>query len=111
MDHGFVYCMQMNFFKSFVHPYRWTKPLDRVNFPVKELNKGENLTSIVDFEPISCTLPDINEEVLSTNQKYLYQICKAISSGMFPDWFSPETGHNSSRKIAYTYKSLTAFIC
>ncbi|KAK4875981.1 hypothetical protein RN001_012403 [Aquatica leii] len=39
---------------------------------------------VVKFQPIQGELPDVDVAVLSTDQKYLYQACHAISSGIFP---------------------------
>lgn len=36
---------------------------------------------VIDFEPIPAELPNIDKESLSTDQKYLYEICIAISQG------------------------------
>ncbi|KAK4879054.1 hypothetical protein RN001_007200 [Aquatica leii] len=37
--------------------------------------------SVVAFEPIEAELPIINPNKLSTDQKYLFNICKGISRG------------------------------
>ncbi|ESO03324.1 hypothetical protein HELRODRAFT_173610 [Helobdella robusta] len=48
---------------------------------------GKRLDSSFDFkieafEPILTDLPDLNTDLLSTNQKYLYQMCSAISASL-----------------------------
>lgn len=46
----------------------------------KQLNECESLP-VVNFVSISCNLPEVDANVLSTDQKYLFLICKAIDSG------------------------------
>ncbi|KAK4879822.1 hypothetical protein RN001_007968, partial [Aquatica leii] len=46
----------------------------------KSLETCQNL-EVVAFKPIACYLPDIVISELSTDQKYLHQMCSAISSG------------------------------
>lgn len=38
---------------------------------------------VVRFQPIEAEMPDVDVAILSTDQKYLYQACNAISSGNF----------------------------
>lgn len=49
----------------------------------KSLSNCEQLP-IVQFQKIEGQLPEVNKKVLSTDQKYLLDICKAVSSGEFP---------------------------
>lgn len=46
----------------------------------KKLQNCEQLP-VVSFESIECSLPQIDSKILSTDQKYLFEISKAISSG------------------------------
>ena len=46
----------------------------------KELNNCEQ-RPVVKFKSIDCSLPDIDPQDLSTDQKYLYNIAKAIKNG------------------------------
>lgn len=48
----------------------------------KKLEGCESLT-IVRFQPIEVELPNVDYNVLSSDQKYLHEICLAISSGNF----------------------------
>ena len=41
--------------------------------------------SIVNYIPVSVTLPKIDKKSLSSDQKYLLDICKAISTGYCPN--------------------------
>ncbi|CAG9794368.1 unnamed protein product [Diatraea saccharalis] len=63
----------------------------------KQLDKCLDL-KIVAFEPISTKLPDLNIELLSTDQKYLYQMCCAISSGTV----SPNLANKDPGKLAHS---------
>ena len=50
----------------------------------KSLQNCEKLP-IVDFEPLHCDLPTgINSDHLSTDQRYLFDICTAVSTGVCP---------------------------
>lgn len=49
----------------------------------KSLSTCENL-SVIKYRPIECILSDVNREELSTGQKFLFDICKAVSSGDIP---------------------------
>lgn len=67
--------------------------IEKLDGPFKSKNKlsgpiGERLNTcesleIAHFEPITfpCYIPDAVSQTLSTDQKYLYDICKAISDG------------------------------
>nr|CAI5841856.1 unnamed protein product [Callosobruchus analis] len=48
----------------------------------KQLETCEKLP-VVRFQPIEVEQPDVDVAVLSTDQKYLYEACNAISSGNF----------------------------
>lgn len=50
----------------------------------KMLKDCENLT-VTNFEPIICNLPEIDPKILSKDQKYLYEICQAVNSGVCPE--------------------------
>lgn len=39
---------------------------------------------LADYEIINCELPNVDFNDLSSNQKYMYQICLAASSGQCP---------------------------
>ena len=55
-------------------PSGWTGPIGR------EIQFCETLP-IVDFVPISITLPELERNSLSSDQKYLLDICTAVSTG------------------------------
>ena len=55
-------------------PSGWTGPIGR------EIQFYETLP-IVDFVPINITLPKIERNSLSSDQKYLLDICTAVSTG------------------------------
>ena len=46
----------------------------------KQLKKCETMP-IQEFEPVECTLPDVDEEDLSSIQKYLLKVVLAIKTG------------------------------
>lgn len=50
------------------------------------------------FEPISSELPEIDTNLLSTDQKYLYQMCSAISAGTV----SPSLANKDPGKLAHS---------
>lgn len=50
----------------------------------KELENCEK-QPIVDFQPIPTDLPELSAEEISTDQKYLYKIVQAVSTGTFPN--------------------------
>lgn len=64
---------------------------------------GKQLDNCLDFkieafEPISTELPDLNIDLLSTDQIYLYQMCSAISSGTVP----PNLAYRDPGKLAHS---------
>lgn len=63
----------------------------------KQLDKCLDL-KIETFEPIPTELPDLDIDLLSTDQKYLYQICSAISSGTV----SPNLANKDPGKLAHS---------
>ncbi|ESO11799.1 hypothetical protein HELRODRAFT_166846 [Helobdella robusta] len=63
---------------------------------------GKRLDSCLDFkveafEPIPTELPDLNTDFLSTNQKYLYQMCSATSASTV----SPDLAIKDPGKLTY----------
>lgn len=49
----------------------------------KALTACENLP-VIKYQPVECVLPDVDRPQLSTDQKFLFDICKAVGSGEFP---------------------------
>lgn len=58
-------------------PYSYSGPIGSLLFHCEQL-------TVVKFKPIKTVLPLVNEHELSTDQKYLYKITKAIGDGVVP---------------------------
>lgn len=52
---------------------------------------------ITQFQPIPTNLPELSAEDISTDQKYLYRIVKAVSTGIFPS----DLAHKSPGKMSH----------
>jgi hypothetical protein len=73
----------------------------------KALNKVEE-RSVVAFKPIESKMPLMTIAELSTYQKYLYEICQAVSTGICPK--NLEARANRTCSLAYDSKSHFAIV-
>ena len=81
-----------------------TKGPNDFSGPIGKILQSCEQTEPVPFQKINCILPEIESKELSTDQKYLYDMCLAISSGECP----PELAHRDPGKTSHARWLTTA---
>ncbi|CAH0551159.1 unnamed protein product [Brassicogethes aeneus] len=78
----------------------------------KQIQGSLHSKPVVDFQIIECSLPELNKDILSSDQKYLYEISLAISSGVFPpDLSLRDPGPlNHSRWLTAAHRILRLYV-